>query len=208
MLTALQRHVARSILEASPDRQLALAGGAAMIAWGLVDRLTRDLDLFTPRGRIDELIGVLEAVLTHAGLTITPIHTSESFVRMQVSDSEEICIVDLALDPRLFPAVEGPLGRTLSLDELAADKMLALFGRAEPRDFIDVHALLSRFTEPRLLELAALKDSGFSQERFAAVLGDLDRFDAVELGLDDPGLSALRRCFDDWRRRLATPERG
>ncbi len=49
----------------------------------------------------------------------------------------------------------------LSLDELAADKVLALFGRAEARDFVDVAALLPRYGWVRLCDLAAEKDTGF-----------------------------------------------
>jgi predicted nucleotidyltransferase component of viral defense system len=33
----------------------------------------------------------------------------------------------------------------VSLEELAADKLLALFDRAQARDFLDVRALIERF---------------------------------------------------------------
>lgn len=51
-------------------------------------------------------------------------------------------LVDLAWDARLRPAQLSPYGPVLDRDELAADKVLALFGRAAPRDFVDVYRLL------------------------------------------------------------------
>ena len=63
-------------------------------------------------------------------------------------------------------------GRVRALHGLAGDKLLALFGRAAPRDFVDAHALRRRFTRRELEAFAVTKDRGFSR----AVL--LDAFDA------------------------------
>ena len=54
----------------------------------------------------------------------------------------------------------------LHSDEVAADKMLALYGCAEGREFHDVAALAGRYSTERLLELAATKDRGFDRRRF------------------------------------------
>lgn len=55
-----------------------------------------------------------------------------------------------------------PISSVRALDDLAGDKLLALFGRAAPRDFVDVHALRDRFTRRTLESLAAAKDLGFN----------------------------------------------
>ena len=52
--------------------------------------------------------------------------------------------LDLAADARIWPVDKGPLGPMLSLEELGADKLLALFDRAQARDFVDVAALVDR----------------------------------------------------------------
>ena len=49
----------------------------------------------------------------------------------------------------------------LSAEELGADKLLALFDRAQARDFVDVAALGDRLGLERLCELASEKDAGF-----------------------------------------------
>lgn len=75
--------------------------------------------------------------------------------------SGRACKVELARDARIRPSVRREVGAVLHLEEIAADKMLALFGRAAARDFVDVAALLRKLPAGRLLDLAAEKDPGF-----------------------------------------------
>jgi hypothetical protein len=83
--------------------------------------------------------------------------------------------VDLTADAKIHPVDDGPLGPTLSRDELAADKLLALFDRAQARDFVDVAALVERFGLGWLCELASEKDSGFSTSMLVDMLGSFHR---------------------------------
>ena len=53
------------------------------------------------------------------------------------------------------------VGPTYALDELAGRKLVALFDRAEARDFTDVYALAARFGTDTLLSRAAEVDAGF-----------------------------------------------
>jgi len=55
------------------------------------------------------------------------------------------------------------------------DKVLAVFGRAEARDFVDLAALADHFDLAELFRLAAEKDPGFSIEVFAEMLERLNR---------------------------------
>lgn len=93
-------------------------------------------------------------------------------------------------------------GPTLAAEELAGRKVVALFGRAEARDFADVHALLERYTKDELLSLAREIDDGFDDQVFAEMLESIARYpDAV---LADVGASApeVRESFADWARQL------
>jgi len=64
-----------------------------------------------------------------------------------VHGSEDL-LVDIALDsPPLQPAMASFLGPTFAPDELAGRKLLALFDRAEARDFADVFVLLQTYTK-------------------------------------------------------------
>ncbi|MEX0741178.1 MAG: nucleotidyl transferase AbiEii/AbiGii toxin family protein [Phycisphaeraceae bacterium] len=207
MLTPLQRRLARLLTELPQARGFALAGGAALIARGLVDRGTRDLDFFsTSASAIAILVPALETRLAGEGLRVTRIRDVPGFVRLEVlaPDGERVEI-DLSHDARQHPAEPTELGLTLSQDELAADKVLALFGRAEVRDFVDVAALLEVYPADRLLELAAAKDAGFSVNRFVEALAAVHRFDAADFTGTGAAFDQLVARFDAWRQHLAAP---
>lgn len=195
MLTQTQLDIATTVLEAASARGFALAGGGAMIVHGVVDRSTRDLDFFTQRA--EEIRGAARQVEEHlvsAGFSVTRLMDTEGFVRMEVRRSDEICEVDLGHDARRWPVADRtPIGPTISLDELAADKTLALLGRAAARDFIDVHALDKLFGMERLCDLAADKDLGFSRRFLAEAMAKIDRLDRDQFELNDPDYEALHR---------------
>lgn len=90
----------------------------------------------------------------------------------------------------------------LALEELGADKMLALFGRAEARDFVDVYALAQRLGVEQLLVLAREKDAGFDEYVLATMMDSIDRFTRAEFEVDDGTYARLRRFFRELRAHL------
>ena len=176
----------RSSPASTRRKEFALAGGAALIARGDVQRQTRDLDFFGLSGdAVDRLAPAVRRALSAAGFTVGHVQVNPGFVRLIVSDGDERTELDLASDARLFPAEAGRLAPTLTGEELAVDKVLAVFGRAEARDFADLMALEPRYGLDRLCELAAEKDLGFDLAVFAEMLGRLDRLRRDEFELDD-----------------------
>jgi predicted nucleotidyltransferase component of viral defense system len=89
----------------------------------------------------------------------------------------------------------------LSGEELAVDKLLALFGRAEARDFADLLAVVARYGPDRLLDLAKEKDRGFDAEVFAEMLTRIDRLPRVAFPLDDAQFVELQAAVTSWRER-------
>ena len=184
-------------------RGFALAGGGALVVHGLTERSTNDLDFFTPAPTdVPVLRQALEIAFGAAGLTVAIVRDTETFARLRVGDGTTDTLVDLAWDARMRPAVASDLGPVLDQEELAADKVLALFGRAEPRDFLDVYGLSQRLGWPRLLALAEQKDAGFSPERLAESLGRINRLDQADFGIDDAAYRALRAWVDQTRDTL------
>ena len=94
----------------------------------------------------------------------------------------------------------------LALEELAADKLLALFDRSQARDFVDVAALVVRFGFDRLCQLAEEKDRGFSLSVLRDMLGGFDRFSRAEFGLDKAAYARLAQHVGQWRASLS-PDR-
>ena len=119
-------------------------------------------------------------------------------VRRQTRDLDFFGLTADAVD-RLVPVEAGRLAPTLTGEELAVDKVLAVFGRAEARDFVDLMALEPRYGLDRLCALAAEKDRGFTPVLFAEMLGRFSRLRQEEFGIDAQQYQQLAREIVRWR---------
>lgn len=208
MLSALQARVARLVAALPEASGFALAGGAALIVHRLVDRETNDLDFFTPRADdVPRLLPALEDALQAAGLRVTRDRVLDTFARLTVSDDETATVIDLAWDYRLQPPVNTLLGKVVAEDELAADKLLALAGRVEARDYLDVARLAERHGLDGLCRLAEQKDPGFRRWGLADMLARFDGIPRQDFDIDDSEFEELRRTVASWRTSLAQAPR-
>lgn len=202
MLTPLQEQVARIIAGLAEAEDFALAGGAALIARGEIQRETRDLDFFgLAPDDVDRLVPAVDCALQEAGLVVRRVQVSPGFARLIVESGDDSTELDLGADARLFPVEPHHPAPTLSGEELAVDKVLAVFGRAEARDFVDLAAVEARYGLDRLFELAAEKDHGFTREMFAEMAGRFSRLRPEEFGLDRQQYEQLERKVLEWQER-------
>jgi predicted nucleotidyltransferase component of viral defense system len=207
VLDPLQQRVAETALELARHGRVALAGGSAMIAHGFVDRMSEDVDLFTPdQAEVTDLRDRLSARLRADGYEVDIRRDAPGFVQLVVGAAEGTLRVEIAQDSRMRPPVRLDIGAVLAPEELAADKTLALFGRAYARDLVDVAALADRLGLEELLRLAAEKDAGFDRRRFGdavAVAAAEPQLEFVRLGLGAAEIGALRERARGWSRELA-----
>jgi hypothetical protein len=209
VLTEFQQEIASTVSKVTGPEGFALAGGAALIVQGVVDRQTRDLDFFARESEsVNRVCPAVESALRSEGMTVRRLVDAPGFVRLAVLRNSDSCEVDLGHDVRLEPEVQTAIGPAISIKELAADKTLALFGRAEARDFVDVFALSKLLGEDRLYELAAQKDQGFTGRYLADALSALSRLDRGEFNVDIATYSAIRQWSKEWRARLVARELG
>lgn len=181
-----------------------------MIVHELVDRTTRDVDLFTERDEDEalELCAALRMVLSDDGLRIESAARppyENRFVVVEPETGAEMAVEVFSDGGRLRPSTLLDLGAVLHPDDLAADKTLALWGRAEPRDFLDVIMLRRRYGGARLLELAAEKDRGFTLATFRAALGSIGRISPrrwAAAGIDEHRANAIHAAVEEWRIEL------
>ena len=159
MLTPLQERIAVLVAASFEGSDFALAGGAALISQGLVDRKTGDLDFFGSSEQVlAERLPAIISALEQDGMTVEVRRSTAQFVRIVIRGMDSETEVDFGLDGRLFPIEQGPLSPVLASRELAVDKVLAVFGRAEARDFVDLFALEQFFKLEDLFALAKEKD--------------------------------------------------
>ncbi|MHA6620806.1 nucleotidyl transferase AbiEii/AbiGii toxin family protein [Pseudonocardia sp. DLS-67] len=211
-LHPLQDLIVRTASALPEAHTVALAGGGAMIAHGFVDRATQDVDLFT---EIDDaearhVTAALRAALRDRGLESRDADrppADHRFVAVDPADGSECTVEVFADGGRLQPRVMLDVGPVLHPDDLAADKLLALWGRARPRDFYDVHALMRHYTRDTLLHLAAAKDAGFTIETFLDALNAIKRLtdaDWAEDGISADAIPQLTSLFAEWHTSLAS----
>ena len=205
-LDPLQERIARIALALPEARTLALAGGGAMLAYGLVDRATKDIDLFTEIDA-DEAVRVVAALrvsLAEEGFLIEaavrPPHENR-FTAVDPRSGGSVAVEVFPDGGRLRSRTVLDIGPVLHRDDLAADKTLALWGRAEPRDFVDVVALRDVYGGPRLLELAAEKDRGFTIGTFIEALRARRRISTQRwqaAGISAARVEEIERAAESW----------
>jgi hypothetical protein len=207
LLTEIQRQ-ALTFFATLPDQErFYLAGGTALAEFYLGHRLSFDLDLFTSEaGLIMPFSHLLETGGQQQGLQIVATRRFASLVELVLSSGQETLRVDLALDSpfRFEPPVLSTHGVYVSgFTDLQADKALAYYGRAEPRDAVDLYFLIDRAGRQALLDLAARKDPGFDLYWFAVALSraaafpdELERWPVKMLVELLP--THLKEVFLDW----------
>jgi hypothetical protein len=177
-----------------------LVGGAALAAQHLTQRPTQDLDFFTSpgRGNVRNARDAFEQAALAHGWAAERVRDTATFCRLLIHGREDL-LVDLALDssPGL-PSTASVAGPTFAPEELAARKVVALFDRAEARDFADVYALLRSFDKATLLTGAAEVDDGFDLDVFASMLDSLARFKDSEIPAPIDDVRDLRGSFASW----------
>lgn len=204
-ITAFQEDVARTFFDLPESKGFLLAGGAALIALGAVERLTDDLDFFAAReeGNVPAAkVSFIDGCRTRGWETVI-IWENDEFVRLSVISSNDRIEVDLGIDASLLlPPTVTFLGPTIGLEENAGRKTLALFGRAAPRDFVDVFNLAQRFGKLKLLELAAERDLGFDRRVFGQIVRMVNQINARQFPLDEDSVPDLVTFFNDWAEEL------
>jgi hypothetical protein len=204
-ITGFQEDVARAFFDLPESRGFLLAGGAALIALGAVERVTDDLDFFAARGAgsVPSAKAAFVARCRERDWETVIIWENDEFVRLSVIGADDKVEVDLGIDASLLlPPTVTFLGPTIGLEENAGRKTLALFGRAAPRDFVDVFNLARRFGKPKLPELAAGRDLGFDRRVFGQMKCMVNQINARQFPFDEDAVPGLVASFNEWSEEL------
>ena len=181
VLDAEQHQILRLAGRVLPAYGFELAGGTALAAGYLGHRRSDDIDLFGPLMRPDEWEAAHAALIeawAKSGIAARTDGVQKSFARYWVGGRP--IKVELAQDSpyHIAPSAERIDDMPIrSLKDLAADKTLALFGRATTRDFVDVYMLLQRYEMSQLMRWAREKDPGFQRDWFIRALTQVERVD-------------------------------
>lgn len=144
----LQDRLVRVGLASVAEFGFALAGGYALQAHGLADRMSEDVDLFTDRSQPAGLHRALQTVVDaypREGLEVTVVQATETFARLRASDPRtgQPGSVDMAGDVRGSEPVQLSIGPVLAESDAVASKVATVFSRGEARDYVDLAGILA-----------------------------------------------------------------
>jgi len=190
-LTDFQRAVAR-IIARNRKPESHVAGGAVLNRAPSALRYSKDLDIFndpqSPHNAGESVAALAEAdakLLSEAGYSIEWMQRSLGFHRAVVSRENESLRLDWAEETafRFFPAiVDQDFGYALHPADLATNKVLALAGRSEIRDYLDILELDEHyFTLGAMIWAACGKDEGYTPSFMIQNLGRHSRYQESDL---------------------------
>jgi hypothetical protein len=212
----LHGQVAAIALRAAGRHGFALGGGNALMAYGVVDRFTADVDLFTDEeASVAAAAAAVESALREAGFGIERRDQAgglgDIFYGLGDALAEwivtapggEQMMLQLAYFDRARRPVIMEVGPVLDLEDVIGGKVCALASRVEPRDYVDTAAALERYTREQIIGFARRLDPGLTDRDFAEAAARLDEWgDGVfaSFGLGPDEVAELRKRFAAWPR--------
>ncbi len=211
LLTNIQKKVLEVFIQVPDQLHFYLTGGTALAEYYFGHRLSYDLDFFTGQeGLVQPFSRLLERTAETAGIELKVVRRFSSYTEYLASDGFEQVKIDLAQDSpfRFLAPVKSSQGFMINnAMDLFTDKLLAFYGRAEPRDAVDLFYILLQRGEELLLDEAKQKDSGFDLYWFAIALNrsmdfpdEKERWPVKMLVDWDP--SEIKSRLTDWAQRL------
>ena len=190
----------------SKESRFFLTGGAALAGFHIGHRETHDLDLFTLMDAMEEGSAVVAEVAREMGAKLESIQTSPDFRRFMLAHESEAIVIDLYRERVAQIISDKPVIGIIRVDppeEILANRLCALLGRAEIRDLVDVRALeISGYPVESALIAAASKDAGLTPGQLSWVLSQITLGD----DLIPPGeisVQELREYLDHLIARLS-----
>lgn len=174
-LTKLQE-VALQNFFANPIGQFYfLTGGTALSGFYFYHRESIDLDLFTFETiEIEPVRQIFERIAKQAGLSYDHRVATEGYHKFFLTGKKEELKIDLVKDQKVHFGDIKTFGkvRVDSIENIGSNKITAIFGRTEAKDFIDLYFILKKklFTFQKLLQDAKKKDLGMNEFYLAHML--------------------------------------
>jgi hypothetical protein len=209
-LTAFQGKICRLIARNRvANGESYVAGGVALNTLLEAPRLSRDIDLFHDSSEaLRQSWEQDRELLKRHGYQVDVLREAPAYIEALVHDERDRVLLQWVRDSafRFFPLVEDErLGLTLHPFDLATNKVLALVGRLEIRDWIDVQECDRKIQPLGLLAWAACgKDPGFSPPGILNEAARSSHYTAEELDrLDFSGeVQDIAKLSRQWKQIL------
>lgn len=195
ILTKIQREVLEAFFsEPLLKRHFYLTGGTALAAFYLQHRLSEDLDFFTHSIEIHEAELSVESILRP--MAFTKERSSPTFRRYKIAGGLQ---VDVVRD------IDFRVGAPQRIDDfmvddpknMAVNKVTTIYGRLEPKDYVDLYFLKPylQYDIMELLRLGKMKDGGLEPFQWAKIIADVETFSVLPKMVKPLTLKQLKSFF-------------
>lgn len=176
-----QIEILRLFFGSNFGKQFFLTGGTGLSAFYLAHRDSKDFDFFS----IDPFDGqqirvVIDEIAQKMGCEVLPKVTSDTYHEIYLENKQNGWTqrIDIVKEqPKRFGDVVEVDGiRVDSLENIGSNKITAIFGRLEIKDYIDLYFILTRtkLSFEELFAQARQKDMGLSEFYFANIVAGSD----------------------------------
>lgn len=208
---ALQDRFLEAFFKSTYQDKFYLTGGTALARFYFDHRESLDLDLFTNDQDIDfyHINQLVLSIFYGLDLKISSQANTDTFIQFVVLDKEGSSLkVDLVKDiPIHFGQILLRDGVWIdSLENIGSNKILAVFGRTDAKDFIDLYWILQQtdLKFSHLFELAQSKDAGLTELYLAYALQNIDKISLFPKMLKPFDWGDIHFFFQDLSRQLLT----
>lgn len=180
ILTPLQESFLQSFFQSYLGEKFFLTGGTALAAFYLKHRTSQDLDLFTLDQNLnfDEVNAEVRKIAYSLNLNIEHRISSPTLSQFFLKTKQgEILKLDFVREvPIQFGKIKKKGGiRIDSLENIAVNKVLAIYGRLEAKDYLDLYFLIKKglIDFEKIFKRAQRKDVGLNKLYFASMIVEM-----------------------------------
>jgi hypothetical protein len=199
ILTPLQQDFLVRFFAVPAGQRFWLTGGTALAAFYFHHRVSDDLYLFTlDETALTAIIHPLHDIAAEIGCVLTTTRLSDYFLQAVLTGEGSSLKLDLVRDVGPQFGEKHVCNRIVvdSLDNIAANKVTAILGRADVKDFVDLYFILQTgYDLKSLLAQAKQKDLGLTEFYLGHMMRQVTRLDAM-LELFEPlSLQTLQEFY-------------
>ncbi len=201
-LTPLQETFLQRFFATETGRRFFLTGGTALAAFHFHHRTSEDLDLFTYDDLVlSEVNTLMPRLAQEMNCRIGRTRRAEYFRQFLLEPETEDALplkIDLVLEfgPRYgeLQTVRGII--VDAIENIGANKITAIFGRTDAKDFVDLYFIIQAGYEfTKLLGMAREKDTGLMDFYLAGTLLQVNRITRLPAMRKPIEISQLQEFF-------------
>ena len=208
IITPIQEKFLKAFFISPLSSSFFLTGGTALAQYYLKHRKSEDLDLFTLDQKLQFDFVNAEVLKIAKSLNFKIINqvSTGTYIQFIFESNKEILKIDLVKDvPVQFGKIKKVRGVFVdSIENIAVNRLLAIFGRTDAKDFVDLYFILRQepFDIFELIELGRQKDGGLEPFIWASLIAEVKRLPVLPRMIEEVSLKELEKFFLELRDKI------